>query len=643
MRRLVLLPTLFIGLAGAGPGCAEGDCTTDADCGAGQICRVGLCVRDLRSADTTLPDVPEDVSLDCDPAAAGDLVLNEILADPPAGADVNGDGVPSTSDDEFVEVVNVSAKAVSLANVQIDVNGKQAALGHLCLDPNQARVLYGKDGLPQMTNSGASISLLIDGLTVQNHTYGSEGGGDQSLTLTTQLDPAGGWSKHLDLVGTDYSPGTCANGNDFPDCEGGATVEDDPDGGNSGDVVPACSVTPRAGELLINEVMADPGVVNDANQDGAFDASDDEFVELVNVSADTLLLTGVTVSEGGGKTFTFPAGTCLEPDKAAVVFAKYEGGGDFKGALAFGFGAALSLNNGGDSVFVRDADGELIDDVTYGAEAGDDQSITRAIDMDPGSQLVKHTAAAGAAGATMSPGTCVRGDGFPNCGGGTAEVVEDAPDTSDTADTAGTTDTTSPDDTVNDTEGDEVGPTCGPAAAAGDLVINEVMGHPDGADLNQDGVGDNSDDEFVEIVSTATGAVDLSGVVVCDAADNTFVFGDVCLQPGEAVLVFGGGKPFFSGTVPSGNATPQTGLPRVNNGEELLKLVAAGADLESLDCSALTDAIDSYSHTSAPAGASMVRDPDKTGAFVNHSRATNTSGAASVGLCIDGSAFPGCQ
>jgi hypothetical protein len=35
-----------------------------------------------------------------------------------------------------------------------------------------------------------------------------------------------------------------------------------------------------SGDLVINEVLADPGSLNDANGDGVFDSGDDEFVEV---------------------------------------------------------------------------------------------------------------------------------------------------------------------------------------------------------------------------------------------------------------------------------------------------------------------------------------------------------------------------
>ena len=608
--------------------CGNDTCKTNDDCPAGKICRVGLCARDPGLNDTLVngdADALFDVTLNCDPAGATDLVMNEILADPPSGADVNGDGTASTTDDEFVELVNVSNRDVGLKNVEIKVNDKTVVAGAFCLPPNAARVVFHTDGLPSLTNGGATVSLLIDGLTVQTHTYGSEGGNDQSLTLATQLDPTSSWVKHKDLAAAAYSPGTCANGNAFPDCTGNPPVEGDADVGDS-EIVAACSTMPMAGDLVINEIMADPGSVNDANQDGTFDGSQDEFVEIVNVSASTLLLSGVTISEGGGKVFTFPAGTCLDAGRSAVMFGTYAGGGDFGGALAFGYNGTFGLNNGGDTVLVKDGAGATIDSVTYGGDADSDQSVTRAVDGDIASAFVKHTLAAGSGGTRMSPGRCQSGKAFPDCGEppveGTGDVVED---------TSG--------DTVNPTDTADVGPTCGPGPLVGDLRINEIMANPDGVKWSGDATEDsttniNSRHEYVEIVNASDHTVEADGVELIVGTTVKYTVGTkgepTCLAAGEAILVFGGGTPTIAPAgvvvVPAG---PTAGLS-LTNGGNTLALKSEAAD------------IDTYQYPAAIAGKSWVRDPDGSGAFVDHSTVSGAIGNGSPGTCTDGSAFPGC-
>ena len=45
------------------------------------------------------------------------------------------------------------------------------------------------------------------------------------------------------------------------------------------------------------------------------------------------------------------------------------GGGDFGGAAVFGYGSGFGLNNGGDTVFLKDASGATLSQVTFGGEA----------------------------------------------------------------------------------------------------------------------------------------------------------------------------------------------------------------------------------------------------------------------------------
>lgn len=607
--------------------CGDDDCKTDDDCPAGNICRVGLCAPDPTAPDTLIPD-GADVNLDCDPATPGDLVLNEILADPPAGVDINGDGEASSRGDEFVELVNVSNRDVSPLNVQVGVGGSAVAAGVFCIAPNEARVIFGAEGLPQLTNSSGTVTLLVDGEIDQTHTYGSEGGRDLSMTLAVQLDPASGWVLHDTVAATPFSPGTCANGNDFPNCDGPGPVEQDGDVADGTDVVAACSELPVAGDLVINEILADPGTVNDANQDGAFSSTEDEFVEIVNVSAKTLLLTGVTLSEGGGQVFTFPTHTCIAPDQAAVMFGSYEGGGDFGGALPFGHGRSFGLNNTGDTVALRDGAGATLDEVTYGSAAGDDQAVVREIDGDIAAAFVKHSLAAGSGGALMSPGRCTTGAAFPNCGGGQAEVAEGDPD-------AAIGDTT-PTEVIED-----VGPSCGPAPLAGDLVVNEIMAHPGGVKWSGDATDDGSINlrhEYVEILNVSDHAIEAEGVQLLVGTNVRYTVGDrgeatTCLAAGEGILVFGGGTPTLA---PAGVVVVAAGATSglsLTDGGQTITLRSAGTDINSHTYGASGEEM---------AGRSWVRDPDGSGAFVDHSGVVGAVGNGSPGTCTNGGAFPAC-
>ncbi|MCC6622143.1 MAG: lamin tail domain-containing protein [Deltaproteobacteria bacterium] len=608
------------GVSGLGA-CSDDECKSNSDCPTGRICRLGLCALDPNQVDGTTSDtLGPDVPLNCDPATAADLVLNEILADPPAGADPDGNGIPSTTEDEFVEVVNVSARAVAMTNVQIDVNGKKVVLGTTCLPANQARVVFGSSGLPSLTNSGASVSLVVDGTVAQSHTYGSEGGDDQSLTLSPQLDRSGLWVRAGDTFGLAFSPGKCSDGADFPNCGSGPPPDGDVETVD-GEIVAACSTAPIAGDLVINEIMADPGS-NDANGDGTPSNDDDEYIEIVNVGSATLLLDGVKIRDAGNATYTFPAATCVAPNQAVVVFSKYAGTGSFPGVITLG-NLGFAINNSQETITIVDALNTTLATVSTGSLGGADQAIVRSVDLDPTAAFVNHSAAPNAGGRMMSPGFCQSGAAFPNC---SLVVVEDndvVEGPSEVVDDVTTTEVTS--EVV-----EEVGPTCGPVATAADLVINEVLlDPPDGYDANGDGTASVTQDELVEIVNVGDGAVSLDGLKVWDSAELKYsIPSGVCLEPHEALVVFGKGAQLFKSEGKT-DVDTTSHLLDLNNSGDTVQIKTTAGDV------VLTQAFAQGNDQS------WTRSPDLGVNFVLH-KSVNAALAASPGRCVDGELMPAC-
>ncbi len=189
------------------------------------------------------------------PPLAGDLVLNEFLADPPVLlGDANCDGVLEPLQDEFVELVNVSTNRISLARVSIWDEVATRRMRHLfeswrTLAPGEPIVVFG-GGIPgsmpgspsgcimwpasvQVTwanqplnalglnNVGDTIEVWYDesgawATELVHHTYGEEGESDQSWTLSPDL--TGAWSLHstADVAGASpWSPGTRIDGSPF--------------------------------------------------------------------------------------------------------------------------------------------------------------------------------------------------------------------------------------------------------------------------------------------------------------------------------------------------------------------------------------------------------------------------------------------
>jgi cysteine-rich repeat protein len=172
-------------------------------------------------------------------------------------------------------------------------------------------------------------------------------------------------------------------------------------------------VAPNAGDLVINEFMAADNV-SDTNCDGATTSTNDEFVELVNVTSHSIDLTGVTISDSVTVRHTFAAGATgsmtLDPGKAVVVWA---GGAPACPNVTNWFvasGGQLGLNDtGGDTITVKNAAATTVTSYAYG-----DATINKSFNLNPdvtGTAYVLHDALTGAVGA-YSPGKRSNGAAF---------------------------------------------------------------------------------------------------------------------------------------------------------------------------------------------------------------------------------------
>ncbi|MDB4961277.1 MAG: Multiple EGF-like-domain protein 3 precursor [Myxococcales bacterium] len=181
--------------------------------------------------------------------------------------------------------------------------------------------------------------------------------------------------------------------------------------------VASTAMPPAVGDLVINEYMAADGPASslaDTNCDGNFTGTDDEFVELVNVSQKTLDLAGVTIHDGSliGLRHTFPAGATVAPGKAVVVWG---GGAPACPGVTNFFTAtetSLGLNDDGDTISVRSADliPVTLATRTYATAATTGVSDNLSPDV-TGTAYALHTMVTGAVG-SFSPGKHVAGTAF---------------------------------------------------------------------------------------------------------------------------------------------------------------------------------------------------------------------------------------
>jgi len=215
------------------------------------------------------------------------VIISEIHADPDGTlGDANGDGVVSSTQDEFVEVVNTTLDYQDISGwVIADGNSDRFTFpANTILPPHEAAVVF-SGGTPTgdfgnctlngfvftagslgLNNSGDTVTLKNDSaVTIQAVVYGSEGGDNQSLVRNPDWTNAPMVKHTTTASGLRYSPG--AN--------------------NSGD-----AYTLAPGLLYISEVLYDP-----TGADG-----DLEWIELYNASDATINLDGLSIG-GGGSTY----------------------------------------------------------------------------------------------------------------------------------------------------------------------------------------------------------------------------------------------------------------------------------------------------------------------------------------------------
>ena len=312
---------------------------------------------------------------------------------------------------------------------------------------------------------------------------------------------------------------------------------------------PSFSQSPLPGDLVINEILADPapGAAGDANGDGITDANQDEFVEIVNVSGSNLDLSGLTLNDSTGARHEFPLGTMVPPLCAVVVFGGGSPTGPFGGALVqTASSGTLSLGNAGESVALIDGTTE-IDIFIYGGagcEGDQDQSVT--LDPDLNGVCTLHSLAAGSGGSLFSPGTRVDGSPFGPC---TDEIFADGFEAGDSS------------------AWSAIVPTPPP------LVINEIMQNPFAV---SDTFG-----EWFELFNPGDTAVNINGWTITDEGIDLHVIdaGGSLLVPAGGFAVLGiDGNPAANGGVAVDYV--YSGIALANSADEIVLLDAHEVEVD---------------------------------------------------------------
>jgi uncharacterized protein (TIGR03437 family) len=573
---------------------------------------------DLRGAGTILLSLRVDgresnpVLLTLAGETRRDIVINELLADPPEGiaGDANHHGTRNASQDEFVELVNTTLRDIDMSGYQIltrtnafaDETVRHAfapgtilpagtallifgGANHATFNPHDpafggAQVFTSSTGGLSLINSGGIVTLREPaGAIMDQISYGGASGlkGDANQSLTRSPDISGHFILHLlaeSNAGRAFSPGTRVDGTPFVYSQSIARI----------------NIKPAAASIITGAQQ--PFVAH------AFDVSGKELSGVIfrwqssATSVATIEQNGIASGISEGMTEIRAIARGLESTPALLNVRPRE---RILTRIVVN-PSSITLNLGGTQQFTArafDQDEHEISDVAFNWSSNspnvatiDEHGLATAFDI--GSTLVTATARNVSASAALN-------------------------------------------------------------VAVSPIVINELLADPpDGAagDANHDGVRSGTDDEFIEIVNLSNVTQDISGWTIRTKSFNgaaneisrhTFAKGTT-LPAFDAIVIFGGGafdahSPVFGGAQifkASGN-----NLALTNSGLEIIICDATGGFVTRFAYGTPSDDFGGDS-----VNQSITRFPDTSGPFMRHSAASGPTGKLySPGTKIDGSFF----
>jgi len=549
------------------------------------------------------------------------LVLNEILADPPDGAagDANHDGTRSSTQDEFIELVNASPFDLNIGGYQLTTRGSGGAdtVRHTfapgtIIAPGTSVVVFGgaqaatfdpahtafagatvftaSTGGLSLTNGGSIVKLLDPaGTLVEAFSYGGtlEPDGDRNQSLTRAPDVAGEFTPHGIAPasgGRLFSPGMRVDGSPFLNHVPITRIEVEP---SSASIERGAQQQFTARAFDANGIEVRGVVFRWQSGDAAIATIDGNGLARSIASGDTQI---TAVARGVRST---PARLNVLAPRPKVARVEVTPG-------------VASVNRGRA--------------VQFSAQAFDPDGLPVA----SGSEF--SWSSADAFIATVDPAGLARGGGI-----GTTTIIA----------------------SVSDGAG---GTVAGRASleVRVPVVLNEILAdvppddpatHAVEGDANRDGLRNSVDDEFIELFNPSQSPVDISGIVIADATARRFTFPQgTILEARAPLVVFGGGTPPRADPAFGGSSIFTAASLGLNDaGDSVsLKLPSGSSEVTITSHSYGTAAPGAHP---APADQSLTRSPDAAlnstgGDFVAHTLATNAATRSfSPGTRADGTSF----
>jgi uncharacterized repeat protein (TIGR01451 family) len=602
---------------------------------------------DLRGAGTVNLVVRAD-SRDSNPVTiifAGnscrDIVINEVLADPPDGngGDANHDGARDSNDDEFVELVNTTAINIDISGYQLLTRSTSATsdtLRHTFAPgtlfpagsaivvfggggPNfnptnaafgGAQVFKASSGALSLTNSGGVVTLREPSQSIVNiFSYGGSTGlnGDTNQSLTRSPDAGtnadcGSFTPHTSAPGSNgqpFSPGTRVNGSPFASGLGRLT---------------SITISPPTASVTVGQTTQFTAQARDqfgrpltnATITFASDNTNVATVDGVSTDASTGIATGnvtgrsegtahITAQATDGTTTITSSQATLTVSPLPAVVTRVEVSPQ-----------SATINRGQTQQFTAtafDQNNQPIAGATFTWNSSD-----------------TNVAAINSSGLATGVGL------------GSVTITATTPDATGAL-VSGTA-------TLN---------------VQVPLIINEINADVPvdntstpaiEGDSNRDGVRDSDDDEFVELLNNSNASVDISGVIIADATSNRFtVPANTTLAAGRALVIFGGGTPNVNDPAFGGAlvlVVPGSGTLSLNDTGDTVNVKL---NFGGTDHSIASVTYGGTGNPAAPSDQSLTRSPDAEmgttgGSFVAHSTTTNAAGRTfSPGTRADGTPF----
>lgn len=312
----------------------------------------------LHDASDHLPVYADFVSIGNGGSSSEEIVFSEIFYDTP-GTD---------SQEEWVELYNGTSSTVNLSDWTIsDNNGTGSSITfpsgttmqagtYLTVARNASgfNTLYGFDAdvsgaLPALNNGGDAL-LLKDDLGTLIDEVAWEGGASSGIptgwgSSSNPSAPTGSSIERTSSTDTDsFSDWSVVSGNGNPETQ--------------------ATQPPSAGVIVISEVFYDtPGT-----------DSDEEWIELFNAGGSTVDISGWTITDnnGTGSTYTYSNGVSLAAGTFYTVATDQSGFNSLYGKNPDDSGSIPALNNGGDTIILKDGQGSTVDEVAWegGASSG---------------------------------------------------------------------------------------------------------------------------------------------------------------------------------------------------------------------------------------------------------------------------------